>query len=147
MLLPPDAAHLLFRPPLFASASSLHFTHLSRDLLPSLNSGRGSHFIHPSLPVSSFSRTGIGSGVEGLTSGWPCPRLALRAVNNTIMLYKLLSPTHRPCCLSKGRAATIFLKLRICFSLPAHKREGAKSGIHSWRSASIGLSVEARQAG
>jgi len=58
------------------------------DLLPSLNSGRGSHFIHPSLPVSSFSRTGSGSGVEGFTSGRPNPRPAQRAMKNTMLLYK-----------------------------------------------------------
>ena len=52
----------------------------SRDLLPSLNGHPvmliGSHFIHPSLPASSFSLTGRGSGVEGFSSGRPDPRPA-----------------------------------------------------------------------
>jgi len=57
----------------------------------------GSHFIHPGLPASSFSRAGRGSGVEGFSSGPPDPRPALQAIRNTMMLYKY-SPTHLPCC-------------------------------------------------
>jgi len=72
---------------------------LLRDLLSSLmHTARfGSQFIHPDLPASSLSRTGSGRGVEGFTSGRPDPRPAMRAMNNTMPLYKYI-PTHRPCC-------------------------------------------------
>ena len=81
----------------------LHLTLVSKDFLfeggDLLTSLRhpvrliGSHFIHPSLPVSSFSRTGSGPDVEGFTSGRPNPRLALRAIMNMSFLYKYITTT------------------------------------------------------
>jgi len=68
------------------------------DLLPSLKGHplparlTGSQFIHPSLPAA-----GRGPDVEGLTSGRPDPRPALRTMNNAIPLYKYF-PTRLPCC-------------------------------------------------
>ena len=71
----------------------------------------GSQFIHPSLPVSSFSLPGRGPSVEGFTSGRPDPRPAERAIRYRMMLYKYIPPTSPAASLLRRElAATFFLK-------------------------------------
>ena len=81
------------------------------DLLPSLNRGGGSQFIHPTYP-SAFSRTGSGRGVEGFSSGRPDPRPAERAIINTMLLYKY-QPHHMLYPTFERELAAMFLNKNL----------------------------------
>ena len=65
---------------------------------------------HPPDYPSSFSLAGSGRGVEGFSSGRPNPRLTLRAMKNTIMLYNKYSHTHPLLPHLKRRSSNNILK-------------------------------------